>query len=150
MNLEQIIGKNVRRLRKLKKWSQDDLAREYDCLKAYVSQIENGKTWIGRDVFYKLCDLLDAKPEDLIKTYNCNVEPLLIAKIKHIRQSEYGELFDLMVDVLKDYEYADPLQFKEQLAEIRGALKAVRAGLLGRKSQPPVEPGRKLSNSAED
>lgn len=62
-------------------------------------------------------------PETLIA--DCNVAPLLAEKIKRIQASEYNELFELCVEVLKNWEYINEID-AEDLIEIRTLLKSLK------------------------
>lgn len=68
-------------------------------------------------IYKILKGILNRPPIEIIQT---NEESILATKIKRIQKSNYREVFDLMVDVLMDYEYADPVQFDAQLNEISG------------------------------
>jgi transcriptional regulator with XRE-family HTH domain len=125
MNLEIIIGKNVRRLRRKKKWSQDTLADRYGCIKPYISQIENGKTWIGKDVFYKLCKILEAEPEDLIFV-DVDIPLKTLNTIENIINSQYADVLQLVIAVLSLADLVD----QSDLAEIHGELKIIHRQIL--------------------
>ena len=124
-------------------------ARKAKLLQKNLSDFSNkygkGSNPHFRTVYKALKVILGRTPIELSTKSDCNIDPLLAVKIRRIQDSDYRELFDLLVDVLKDYEFADP----GQLAVIKGALEAVRATVLARKSQPPAGPGEKLLNSAE-
>lgn len=92
----------------------------------------------------KLWEGLGHPPETLIA--DCNVDPLLAERIKRIQESEWKELFDLLINVLGDAEYADPVE----LGEVKGDLKNLWRRIVKIKDQLPDNPGGKLSNLSKE
>ncbi len=64
----KVIGKNVVRLRKAKKWTQEDLCGEAQIDRSYLSEIENGKMNVTIKALVMIAKALDCKLEDLIKS----------------------------------------------------------------------------------
>ncbi len=62
------IGKNVVRLRKLKKLTQEDLCGLAEIDRSYLSEIENGKMNVTVAALAKIAKALGVKTEDLLKT----------------------------------------------------------------------------------
>jgi len=90
----------------------------------------------------KLWEGLGHPPETLIA--DCNVEPLLAAKIKRIQASDYNHALQLFLEVFADWEYANP----QELAKVEGYLEAIRDRIIEARDRPPAAPGESLSNSA--
>jgi transcriptional regulator with XRE-family HTH domain len=65
-NVRRRVGRNVRHLRKLRKFSQEELAARAGNTQKHVSQIERGQTNVGLDVLAKLASALNADVADLI------------------------------------------------------------------------------------
>lgn len=152
--LHRLSPKILRRIfEELKKLSEskthEDIAEYCNTSPETITRFLNKKRGANPERFtlnmaLKLWQGLGHPPETLIA--DCNVEPLLAERIKRIQESDYRGLFELLVDVLKDYEFADP----GQLAMVEAGLKTIRETIFSRKEQPPAEPGGKLSNSAGD
>ena len=66
MTLIAIFGRNVRRARKDKGWTQEQLAFEASVKRAYLSEIENGQRNVSLDVVEKLAKALDVPPDVLM------------------------------------------------------------------------------------
>lgn len=63
----KIIGKNVVRLRKVKKLTQEDLCGLAEIDRSYLSEIENGKMNVTIKALVTIAKALDCTLEDLIK-----------------------------------------------------------------------------------
>ena len=61
-----VLARNVRRLRRAKGWSQDDLAAEADIRQALVSEIESGSTNPKLSSIEKIAGALGVKVSDLL------------------------------------------------------------------------------------
>ncbi len=67
MNLQQIFGETIKKIRLKKGLSQETLAFEADIDRTYISDIEKGKRNISIQVVYKLALALQISFSDLIK-----------------------------------------------------------------------------------
>lgn len=65
-NRLEIIGKNIRDLRKRQNLSQIDLAVTVGIDRAYLSEIENGKTNITINTLYAIADALNTPITDIL------------------------------------------------------------------------------------
>lgn len=65
-NRLQIIGSNIRELRKQQNLLQIDLAVMVGIDRAYLSEIENGKTNISINLLYAIADALQAPITNII------------------------------------------------------------------------------------
>lgn len=75
IDTNKIIGKNLRRIRLLKKMTQDDLAEIINTSKPQISAIENGKKGLGKELQEKICTKLNIK---LYEFYIENETPIII------------------------------------------------------------------------
>lgn len=64
------IGQNIRKIRKTKNIPQVDLAVEVGIDRAYLSEIENGRTNTTINILYAIADALKVEISDLFKTPN--------------------------------------------------------------------------------
>lgn len=62
-----IIGNNVRRIRKEQQFSQIDLAVTVGIDRAYLSEIENGRTNVSVNILYAIADALNTPITDFFK-----------------------------------------------------------------------------------
>lgn len=67
MDLREVFGTNLRRLRHAKGLSQDDLAYEAEVSRSYLSQLEKGAFYASLKIVGKLADVLEVEPSELIK-----------------------------------------------------------------------------------
>ena len=65
MNYEEI-GKRIRKYRKLKNLSQEQLAEKINISTTHMSHIETGSTKLSLQVLVDLATILAANPDDLI------------------------------------------------------------------------------------
>ncbi|MBX9898034.1 MAG: helix-turn-helix transcriptional regulator [Qipengyuania sp.] len=61
-----IIAKNVRRLRVLRKMTQEDLAAAAEVDRSYVSEIENARYSVSVDLIEKLADVFGVEIYELL------------------------------------------------------------------------------------
>ena len=66
-NLRSIFGKNVRRYRKYKDFSQAKLAEILNISSNFISDLETGKRWVSSDTLVNLAKALGVEPYDLLK-----------------------------------------------------------------------------------
>lgn len=67
MDLRELFGTNLRRLRHERGLSQDDLAAAAEMDRSYLSEIENGRFHVSLKVIGKLAEALAAEPEEFFR-----------------------------------------------------------------------------------
>ena len=65
-NLYEKFGLNVVYYRKRKKLTQLQLAELVDIARSHISAIELGNVGVSFDVIFRLCEVLDVSPKDLL------------------------------------------------------------------------------------
>lgn len=70
MNELQVIGKNIVRLRKAKKLTQEDLCGMAEIDRSYLSELENGKMNVTIKSLVNISAVLECTLEDLIKNHS--------------------------------------------------------------------------------
>jgi transcriptional regulator with XRE-family HTH domain len=70
MSISNLVGKNIRFIRRLRNMSQDDLAYEAHSERAYISNIERGKANPTIDVLDRISKALSIEPYILLLPYN--------------------------------------------------------------------------------
>lgn len=85
-------GERVRRFRKEKGWSQEELARKCGISQNFVGQIERGTRSMSLDTFARLCTELEVGADALLCE---NTEPSSYAMYVKIIQSAAGQWKDL-------------------------------------------------------
>lgn len=68
MDIRKIFGKNVKKYRQKKGYTQEQLAELVDIGDKSVSQIETGRSFIKLDDMPKLCEVLEVEPFQLFLT----------------------------------------------------------------------------------
>ena len=68
MDIRKQVGLNVRRLRREKGWSQEDLAFECGLHRTYISGVERGIRNPTVTVIAKIAKTLSVEPDDLLRT----------------------------------------------------------------------------------
>lgn len=127
--IDQIVSKNVIRLREERGWSQEDLAKKYGCTFQYVSQMETGRRGFGKNTFNKLMRAFGVTEKELLEmpkgldTKNLGEAWESFCKLK---TGPDNKLFDRVMNVFKG---GDP-----------GALKALDGILSVLESQKKESP----------
>lgn len=62
------LGKNIQRIRKMKGWSQTQLAEKVGCHASNVTRIETGKYTPGLETVAKIADILEVSIDHLINS----------------------------------------------------------------------------------
>jgi transcriptional regulator with XRE-family HTH domain len=70
MNLDILIGKNLRRLRKLAGISQERLAKLVGTTSTRLSAYENGRDGMGKDIMSRICKALNVEYYEFYLTDN--------------------------------------------------------------------------------
>lgn len=60
--IRDLIGKNLKRLRKKAGLSQLDLSGEANLSHTFINDIENGKKWVSCKTIARLCDVFQVEP----------------------------------------------------------------------------------------
>lgn len=66
MTLIEIFGQNIRKHRKERGWTQEQLAFEAGVKRAYLSEVENGHRNVSLDVVEKLASALGTTADQLM------------------------------------------------------------------------------------
>jgi len=61
-----VLGKNIRRLRKERSWSQADLAEKAGLSIPTVSRLETGDTWIGQETLQGIAEVFGVPLHELL------------------------------------------------------------------------------------
>lgn len=63
----KVIGRNIKKYREKKVWTQEDLAEKVDIHVSYVGQIERGLRYPSLKVLFKIADVLSIKVHKLLE-----------------------------------------------------------------------------------
>jgi transcriptional regulator with XRE-family HTH domain len=66
-DLRKILSTNIKRYRKYRKWSQEELAGQLNISIPFLSDIENGRKWISPTTMVKFAETLCIEPYELFK-----------------------------------------------------------------------------------
>jgi len=64
------LGKNIKKLREMKSWTQENLSEKADLHISYIGQIERGLRYPSLKVLFKIADVFEVKITDLFKGIN--------------------------------------------------------------------------------
>jgi transcriptional regulator with XRE-family HTH domain len=67
LDIANIFGDNVKRIRESKNWSQEKLSEKADLHRTYISQIESGKRNPTLLIVQQLAEALGVKPSKLLE-----------------------------------------------------------------------------------
>ncbi|WP_256807505.1 helix-turn-helix domain-containing protein [Bradyrhizobium sp. Bra64] len=67
MDWRQVVAGNLRRIRRERGFSQEDLATDADVNRTYISKLEKGSTWVGLEVLVKISKVLQVEPTDFLQ-----------------------------------------------------------------------------------
>ena len=71
-NIENALGEKIKTARLAKGYTQEELGKLIGVQKSAIAKYENGRvTNIRRNVWAKLCEVLDMQPEDFINDIKC-------------------------------------------------------------------------------
>jgi len=65
MSRLKLLGKNIRKYRESKNFSQEILAEKADLSREYITRIENGQKFVSLKKLFLLADILGVKFSDL-------------------------------------------------------------------------------------
>ena len=65
--LRAVLGNNLKKYRKYRNFSQEELAEKLDISIPFLSDIENSRKWISPATLVKLADALGIEPHELFK-----------------------------------------------------------------------------------
>ena len=68
MDLRQVFALNLRRLRRERGISQENLAYEADVNRTYISTLEKGASYVGLEIIEKLSRVLEAEPAEFFQS----------------------------------------------------------------------------------
>ena len=66
MNLEQVFGEELRKLREEKGLSQEQLGFESDYHRTYISQLERGQKSTSLKAVFRIASALGVKPSEMV------------------------------------------------------------------------------------
>ncbi len=61
------LGKNIKKFRERKSWTQDELSEKANIHISYIGQIERGLRYPSLKILFKISDVLETKISDLLK-----------------------------------------------------------------------------------
>jgi len=101
----QILGKNIRKYRKLKGLTLEKLAEKLDITHQNLSNLEHGKNFLKIQTLEKICNALEVSPsalfsvDDLPENLNNddNIKPVLIELIKDFDPEKTKALYKLIL-----------------------------------------------------
>jgi len=68
LELRAILGANLKKYRKYRKFSQEELAEKLDMSIPFLSDVENSRKWISPATLVKMANVLGIEPCELFKS----------------------------------------------------------------------------------
>jgi len=83
-------GRNIRRLRTMHGFTQEELADRIKAKTSHISEMENGKRGIGEKIIVRLCDVFKVEPYEFYVTNNSPIPltPLEYKALHVIKQAQ--------------------------------------------------------------
>ena len=105
------VGSRIREVRKSKHLSQDALAERVKISASHMSDIENGKTNIGLDVFMRLTEALQVSSDWILRTN--------VPAVAHLQSGE-------IADILSDCSASETQALIKTLRSVKTAFREAR------------------------
>jgi transcriptional regulator with XRE-family HTH domain len=88
--LNIITGHNIRRLRKMHEYTQEELANRIKAKTSHISEMENGKRGIGEKIIVRLCNVFEVEPYEFYVNHNSPIPltPLEYDALHMIKQAQ--------------------------------------------------------------
>lgn len=103
--IDQLISRNMRRLRKESGWTQEELARRYGCSHPHISQLESGHRGFGVETQEHLAKALGVEIKELLempKGLGSEDMEVLWERFNEVRTGARGKLFDRLMNILSN------------------------------------------------
>ena len=106
MNFKKIFGEKIKRLRKYRKLTQEQLAEMIDIDARNLSKIESGQCFVKAETIEKLLSALNISPEDLFTNEHIKESDLLIEDITKIlnNMKQYPDKLEKIYRLLRIFE----------------------------------------------
>jgi transcriptional regulator with XRE-family HTH domain len=101
------INEHITRLRKDKKWSQDELAKEIGSSRVMIGKYERGDNMPSIEVIIKLAKAFDVSIDYLVGNTDLVLDSTIVNRIQNIQQLDNDNkkhLFALMDAFLRDFK----------------------------------------------
>lgn len=94
------IGQRIRRFRKARGFSQEELAEKVEISVTHMSHIETGNTKLSLPVFVALSKALEVRTDELLSDHNLNVRNASIEAIFHMLDTCSTQQIRIIEDIL--------------------------------------------------
>ena len=113
--LNIITGHNIRRLRKMHEYTQEELANRIKAKTSHISEMENGKRGIGEKIIVRLCNVFKVEPYEF---YVNNRSPIPLTPLQYkaldvIKEAEELNSDHVVKEVCEFAQYRIKLLKKE-------------------------------------
>ncbi|CAG7644918.1 hypothetical protein PAESOLCIP111_04845 [Paenibacillus solanacearum] len=99
MEQSDIIAENIRIIRIIKGWSQEQLALSAGITPSYIGQIERREKTPTIGIIEKICNALDISMVDLLSIHDAKGDS---PRIKNTSKQSLEEIRQVMLEVLRD------------------------------------------------
>lgn len=99
---KQEVGTRIRETRKAQKLSQFELAELLNISPTHMSDIENGKTNIGLDIFMRITEILQVSADWLLQTDTPAVNVLLLREASSLLSDCSSDEMQALLKIMKE------------------------------------------------
>jgi transcriptional regulator with XRE-family HTH domain len=104
MEIREIVAYNLRRLRKLRKWTLEQVAEKYGCEPSYISQLERNAVSLGPEPANKLARIYEVDKKEFIRVPpeigDAEMDRIW-QSFYAIQQGEKAKIFSKVVDLFE-------------------------------------------------
>lgn len=104
LDILQVIGKNIKRIRLLRGYSQENLASDLQKFVNFISLLENGKTGLSVQTIINLCQALNVNAnaifEGIIPAPETNVDTFIIQLLNQFNEKDKAMVTDLITYIV--------------------------------------------------
>ena len=103
METQALLTKNLKKLRKAKGLTQDDLAEKSGFSSGFIKQVETGRSWVSPDAVDKICEALDLTPAELFHDPDHDQKIIKVVPVS-IALKKMGSIPDHIYDLAEKYD----------------------------------------------
>lgn len=99
--MNKIVASKLKSLRKIKKFSQEDVADFLNISQSSYARMESGESHSWANYILKLCEFFEITPEDLVRIENLEIDELVNGNFKMLLSNKIAEEYENEIKELK-------------------------------------------------
>ena len=96
-----IIGQRLKKARKAKKMTQEELSEKLDVSIAFLSRIERGNSQVNLKRLVQICEILEVSPGEILNGVSSKSSQYLDSEFASLLKDCYSEQQKLIYDIAK-------------------------------------------------